>query len=119
MIIEFYIRFFVDMYRNIIDIYSIEKLIIYLKKRLYIYTYTHTHTHTQTQTQTQPHTYIHSFTLTRIYTHIHVHVHILILLHSKYIWSCTQLYVCKMCAAKSYITKRTLKKKKETKVEVH
>lgn len=45
MIIEFYIRFFVDMYRNIIDIYSIEKLIIYLKRRLYIYIYIHTYIH--------------------------------------------------------------------------
>lgn len=118
MIIEFYIRFFVDMYRNIIDIYSIEKLIIYLKKRLYVYTHTHTTTtHIYRCACARTHTYTLVHSLSRAY--IHVHIHILIHLHLKYIWSCTQLYVCKMCAAKSYITKRTLKKKKETKVKVH
>ena len=69
MIIEFYIRFFVDMYRNIIDIYSIEKLIIYLKKRLYIYIYIHTHTHTHTDTDTATH--IHSF----IHSHAHIYTY--------------------------------------------
>ena len=61
------------------------------------------------------HTNIHTLTLTHIYTCTHVHAHMLINLHSKYIWSCTQLYVCKMCAAENYITKRTLKKE----VKVH
>lgn len=61
MIIEFYIRFFVDMYRNMIDIYSIEKLIIYLKKD---YTHTYTHKHTRARTHnTRSYSYVYSFTL--------------------------------------------------------
>lgn len=55
------------MYRNIIDIYSIEKLIIYLKKIIYIYIiyiYRHIHTRSRTRTYTYCSCYIraHLFT---------------------------------------------------------
>lgn len=54
MIIErFYVRFSsVDMYRDTTDYYSIEKLIIYLKKSTYIYYIIYTHTHIRTHTHT-------------------------------------------------------------------
>lgn len=78
------------MYRNMIDIYSIEKLIIYLKKIIYIY-----------------YIYIDTYTRARARVHIHiVHVtFVLICLHSKYIWSCTQLYVQNVYREKLSITK--------------
>lgn len=79
------------MYRDIIDIYSIEKLIIYLKRLYILY----------------------------IYTHTHVHVHMLIHLHSNTPRLVMYAAICvRIACHEIYYINNNKKKKKEEEAEV-